>query len=197
MMEEDKVSELDYNTQWVLFQCVCGLRTSKTRLAIKHLREEHKLELSNEPINSKFHGNYRCECKNRFTSNQTTIIYQFNKIHKFSMKCGLCDSSCRPIIKLFNKPVNDNILMLACRWRSTMKKIPKIRKNTNYKRTPDHKQDLCEACAIGLCQSNKLYNDNPNTGNEIKNFINEKHQVIELQNSFEVLSVDESIYSTS
>jgi hypothetical protein len=192
----DEIKELKYNSRWVIFPCNCGFKTSKSRTALKHLKEHHELELLDGSINTKYHGNFSCDCGHRFVSEQVTIIYQFKKIHKFHMKCLKCDLPCQPNIIYFNKPISDLVLALSCRWKLTMKLIDKPWKR--YKRwEPDHLEELCEACALNMCSSRSLFNTDLNKGANIKSFVNNKHQVIELSNRFDVLSVTDTVISNN
>jgi len=193
----DLVPELknfDFNENWNLFPCSCGYRTSKSRRALNHLKEDHSLELQDDDIHIKIKARFICHCGNIFTSKMASIIYQNQMLRRMRMDCGQCGASVVPTIVSSQRVVSDNVLALVCRWKLTMKLIPK-KYSGSFKFSLDHVRDKCEACKMKICENRNLINYDPNNFLHIKKFDRSKHQIASKYKTYDIYSIADTINS--
>jgi hypothetical protein len=193
----DRVSELssfNYNKRWFLFSCKCGFGSNKSRKALKHLESQHQLNLMDGDIHIKLRGKFFCDCGNVFASDMVSIVYQSKMVRKLTMDCEKCGSSIYPVIHCSGRTVSYDILTVVCRWKLTMRMI-KGSGNPFYKPLIDHKENLCQACKMGVCSSKGMIDYDPEKLIQTKVFLQKKHQVVSINKQFEILSLAESVIS--
>jgi hypothetical protein len=115
-------------------------------------------------------------------------------IRRLSMDCKACGSMVFPTIKCFTRYLSDDALAVVCRWRLTMRKIKSM--NHPMKRLlVDHVKELCESCKLGVCKTRSLINYDPENFFNVKNFDVTRHQIVSIQQKFEVMTLHDSIVS--
>jgi len=195
----DLVSELkefEYSKIWFLFKCKCHYGGNKSRKALKHLKDVHKLDLVDEDVHIKVKGVFHCECGNTFASSQVSIVYQNGLLRRLTMNCAECDTEIWPVVRCGKRNVSDDVLALLCRWKSTMKRVTiQSFYSGQFHRGLDHKSELCSACKLGVCQSKGMIDYDPQNMFHVKNFDPKKHQVISKKQQYEVLSIADSVLS--
>jgi len=195
----DQVSELKdfgYHKLWQLFKCKCHYGSNKTRKALRHLKENHNLDLIDGDIHIKIKGVFHCQCGHSFASNQVSIIYQNQTLRRMGMTCGKCGTMLLPLVKCGNRGVSDNVLALLCRWKKTMKLVKvDAHYSGQFHQGLDHQSDLCEACTLGICKTKELVNYDPENFFHVKSFNPTKHQVVSNQKQFDIITLADSIIS--
>jgi hypothetical protein len=189
-----EMKDFEYNKSWFLFKCRCGYGSNKTRKALKHLAT-HRVVLMDGDNHIKIKGVFECQCGHTFASNQLSIIYQSGMLRRMSMDCEKCKTRLRPLVRCGRRLVSDNVLALLCRWKLSMKQLPAQYYSGQFHKGLDHKSHLCEACELGVCQTRDLINYDPANFFHIKNFDLNKHQVVSLQNQFDILTLADSVIS--
>jgi len=196
--DNDTVSELkdfDFNDRWNLFPCSCGFKTNKSRKAMKHIKDVHNLELADEDIHIKVKGRFTCDCGNEFSSYQVSIIYQNQMISRLPMRCVRCKATILPTIVCTRRKLSDNALSIVCRWKSTMRKIPKRHNGGKFfNKGLDHLKDYCIACQMGVCETRSLIKVDDKF-KRVKIFNNKKHQILSRNRCYDVISLEQSILS--
>lgn len=183
----------EYNDRWNLFPCKCGYKTNKSRKALRHIQQEHKLSLLDGDNHIKMIGKFHCICGKRFSSEFISVIYQNGMLRKFRFNCLECGVPCLPIFFCSGRIISDDTVGLMCRWKKTMKLIKGF--SGRYHKLTDHKRELCEACQMGICDNGGMVNYDPNNMLSIKVFNEKKHQVASISQKFEVLTIADSVVS--